>query len=82
MGLSKTAEKLNDYYERVKAGKATKIKPDDVQTAITSLQSRERDLLIEIDTTEKPSKQDRLRQKLATTRDLIVRAEWLLAQIS
>jgi len=81
MGLSKTAEKLDEYYARMEAGKATKIKPGHVEKAITKLESRERDLLIEIEGTRKTSKKERLEQKLATTRDLISRAKWLMKEI-
>ncbi len=82
MGLRKTAEKLDDYYDRMKAGRAKKIKPHDVKKAISKFQARERELLIEIENADKPAKKERLTQKLATTRDLISRAKWLLEQIN
>ncbi|WP_371227074.1 hypothetical protein [Roseovarius sp. 2305UL8-3] len=82
MGLSKIAEKLDDHYDRVKAGKAAKIKPRDVEKAIAKLESRERALLVDLEETEKASKIERLKKKLDTTRDMISRAKWLLEEVS
>ncbi|TQV82221.1 hypothetical protein [Denitrobaculum tricleocarpae] len=81
MALSKTVEKLDKYYGRLKSGSAKKIKPAHVEKMIDKLKARERDLKDEISTTEKESKRERLERKLLKTRDLTAKAKWLLKEI-
>lgn len=82
MALSKTLEKLEKYNSRFEAGKVKKIKPSHVQKVIDKLETRERDLLEEIQTTKKASKRDRLERKRITTLEHLDRARWLLREIS
>ncbi len=81
MALSKTVEKLDKYYGRLKSGSAKKIKPAHVEKMIDKLKARERDLKDEISTTEKESKKERLERKLLKTQDLTTKAKWLLKEI-
>lgn len=82
MGLAKTAEKLQKYFQRLNTGKAEEIKPSHVQRVIDKLAGRERDLLEEIAATTKPSKKQRLEAKLASAREQMERARWLLEKVS
>jgi Zn-dependent oligopeptidase len=82
MGLAKTIEKLQTYYQRLEAGKAKKIKPGHVERVIEKLIAKEHELLEEIAGTSKPSKTERLEKKLTSTREQLDRAKWLLNKIS
>jgi Zn-dependent oligopeptidase len=82
MPLMKAIEKLKKYYKRLEAGKVNKIKPSHVEKVIGKLLANEHSLLEEIATTKKPSKKQRLEQKLMTTREQIDRAQVLLKKIS
>lgn len=82
MALAKTMEKLQKYYARLEAGKTKKIKPDHVGRVIAKLAAKERSLLREIASAQKPSKKERLRQKLVMTREQIDRARWLMKEVS
>lgn len=82
MGLSKTVEKLDKYYGRLKSGSAKPIKPAHVEKMIQKLKSREQDLKDEIAATRKESKKERLERKLLKTRDLTTKAQWLLREIA
>lgn len=81
MALAKSMEKLKKYYARLETGKAKKIKPTHVEQVIKKLTTKENSLLREIETVKKPSKKERLRKKLETTRQQIDRARWLLEEI-
>lgn len=81
MALSKTVEKLEKYYDRLKNGNAKKIKPAHVEKMIGKFKARERDLQDEISVTPKESKKERLERKLLKTRDLTSKAKWLLKEI-
>ncbi|SLN68734.1 hypothetical protein PEL8287_03831 [Roseovarius litorisediminis] len=82
MGLKKYAEKLDDYFERLKQGKAEKIEATHVEKVIRKLNAKKQQLLDEIQTTTKESKKARLEQKLLFAAEHIKRAEMLLEQIS
>lgn len=82
MVLSKTVEKLEKYYDRLKSGNAKKIKPAHVEKMIGKFQAREQDLQDEISVTKKESKKERLERKLHKTRDLTTKAKWLLEKIA
>ena len=79
MAYEKLSEKLEKYLARVKAGKASKIKPRDVEKVIAKLQARRAELLDAVEKT--PEKAERLNQKLHMADDLIARAEWLLGEL-
>lgn len=82
MALTRSMEKLKKYHARLEAGKAKKIKPSHVEQVIRKLMAKESSLLQEIEATKKPSKKERLRKKLETTREQIDRARWLMDEIS
>jgi len=82
MGLERSVDKLDKYYERLNKGKAQKIKPSHVEKAIRKLQVKEKHLLEEIDETSKESKKVRLKRKLALVAEQQERARWLLEKIS
>ena len=81
MGLKKLAGKVDDYNDRLKAGKIGKIKPEDVEKVMAKLIAKEAALLEEIAETGNPSKIPRLERKLSIAREHIARAKWLLGQI-
>lgn len=82
MGLEKSADKLNKYQHRLRAGKAKRIKANHVEKVVGKLEKREKELVAEIDDAEKPSKKERLTQKLSATRTLMSKAKWLLKEIA
>lgn len=82
MGLETAVEKLDKYYKRLDKGKAEKIKPSHVEKVIRKLETKEALLLIEQSETEKPSKLDRLENKLDMVRDQLERARWLYGKIN
>jgi uncharacterized protein YaiL (DUF2058 family) len=82
MALAKTIEKLKKYYERLEAGKTGKIKASHVERVIDKLTARENSLREELAAAGKPSKKERLEQKLVATQEQIERARWLLEKIN
>ncbi len=81
MGLEKIAGKLDEYYDRLERGKAAKIEPAHVEKVIAKLRAKQDLLKGELQDAVKPSKQERLENKIATVREQIERAEWLRAKI-
>ena len=81
MGLGKISEKLDDYFSRLEGGKAKKIKPKHVEKVIAKLHTKEGLLREELRDAKKASKRERLKNKLATAREQIERAEWLLEKV-
>ncbi|SHK37731.1 hypothetical protein SAMN05444000_1278 [Shimia gijangensis] len=82
MGLGKSIDKLDDYYDRLAQKKVGKITPDHVDKVLAKLRAKEVKLLIEIDGAAKVAKKERLTGKLAVVREQIQRGEWLHAQIT
>ena len=80
MAHEKLAEKLGDYFARLGAGRAHKIKPADVEKVIAKLRQRRDELRNQAEAT--PDKAERLALKIQTAEDLLARAEWLLEQIN
>ena len=81
MGLEKITEKLDKYFGRLERGKAAKIKPSHVRKVIAKLRAKQELLKNEHQEAEKPSKKNRVENKLSTVREQIKRAEWLLGKI-
>lgn len=81
MGLGKSIEKLDDYFSRLKKGKARKIKPTHVEKVIGKLKAKEKSLKGELASTEKDGKKSRLKQKLAIVSEQMERANWLLQKV-
>jgi len=82
MGLKKLAEKVGEYKERVDSGKASKIKPGDVEKVLGKLRRKSAELESEIASAKAPEKKGRLERKLGIARTHIERAEWLLQEVS
>lgn len=82
MAMSKHFEKLERYFERLETGKVAKIKPQHVQKIIDKLGVKIDQLESERAIAEKPSKRERLGQKLLVIEEQIKRAKWLLQEIS
>ncbi|MGY6694590.1 MAG: hypothetical protein ACXIUW_01010 [Roseinatronobacter sp.] len=80
MAHEKLAEKLGEYYARLGAGKAQKIKRSDVENVLRKLYDRRQKLLE--DAARKPDQSSRLEQKISSADTLIARAEWLLSELS
>ena len=81
MGLKKLAAKMADYNERLKNGKASKIKPGHVQNVLEKLQKKSVELEAEIASAHSPEKRARLERKLEVARAQEERAEWLLQEL-
>jgi len=81
MPIKETAEKLERYQERLRTGKAEKIRPKHVEKILEKLTSKETEITAELTETTKQGKRDRLEHKLATVRELIEKARWLASQV-
>jgi hypothetical protein len=81
MGLKKSAEKLDAYFDRLRQKKVKKIEPGHVSHIIEKLQAKENDLLREIEHARKTEKIERLKSKLQVVREQIRRGEWLKHEI-
>lgn len=81
MGLKKYAAKIDDYFERLKEGKAEKIKKSHVDKVIHKLQAKKLQLAEEIKETSKESKIARLERKVLVADEHLKRAEVLLANL-
>ena len=81
MGLEGIAEKLDTYFSRLERGKAAKIKPAHVEKMIAKLETKQSLLKDELREAEKPSKKERVENKLSTVREQIERAKWLLEKV-
>lgn len=82
MGLTKLAEKVADYNERLERGKVSEIKPSHVEKVLEKLRKKSADLEVEITSTTNADKKSRLKRKLGIAREHIERAEWLLKKIT
>lgn len=81
MGLKKLAAKVADYNERLKTGKASKIKPSHVRKVLEKLRKKTVELEAELAAAHTPEKRDRLARKLDVARAQEERAEWLLKEL-
>ncbi len=81
MRLSKLAEKLTDYKERLELGKAEEIKPGHVKRVLKKLRNKVSDLEAEVSTEKKADKKARLTRKLGIARKQVERAQWLLREL-
>lgn len=81
MGLGKSTEKLDEYYVRLNAGKAKKIKPSHVDKVAKKLQAKETALLAELEAAETDEKRERLERKLDLVHEQKTRAKWLAKQL-
>lgn len=82
MGLKKLTEKIADYNDRFKRGKASKIKPSHVEKVLTKLRNKSAELKADIASAGSEEKKARLENKLAVATAQIDRAEWLLKEIT
>lgn len=78
MGLKRLASKVVDYNERLKRGKASRIKPSHVKKVLGKLKKKAADLEDEIATEKRADKKVRLRKKLKIALEHVERAEWPL----
>lgn len=82
MGVKKLAVKVAEYHERLKGGKANKIKPRHVEKVLGKLRSKETALRAELDKVASEDRKKRLQHKLEIAQEHISRAEFLLAEIT
>ena len=82
MALKKTTEKLAEYQERLDKKKAKPIKRKHVEKVIDKIRSKQVDLTVELEGATKPSKRDRILDKLHVVEELQSRANWLLEEIN
>lgn len=82
MGLKKLTAKVEEYNLRLKSGKASKIKPSNVEAVLQKLRSKSTELEAEIATATSADKKARLEGKLGIARTHIERAEWLLKELT
>jgi uncharacterized protein YaiL (DUF2058 family) len=81
MGLGKSIEKLNDYYDRLEQGKAEKIKAAHVEKVIAKLENKKKALKTDLAESSKENKKKRLTSKLSTVSEQLERARWLLKKV-
>jgi hypothetical protein len=81
MGLKKLAEKVEEYQQRLKAGRAHRIEPEHVEKVLDKLRRKEADLLVRIGTEPDAEERADLERKLGVAREHIARAEWLLTEM-
>ncbi|WP_300514262.1 hypothetical protein [Aliiroseovarius sp.] len=81
MGLESATGKLDKYFQRLKMGKARKIKPSHVDKIVGKLEAKAQSLQADLADTEKPEKKQRLEGKLKLVREQQERARWLLSEI-
>ena len=81
MGLKKLAAKVEDYNQRLKIGKASKIKSNHVEKVLQKLRAKAVELKAEIASAASADKKTRLKGKLQIARTHIERAEWLLKEL-
>lgn len=81
MALKKTVTKLNEYFDRLKAKEAKRIKVKHVEMVIAKLEVKKAELDNKIDNTKKPERKDRLKRKRKVVREQIARAEYLRREI-
>lgn len=81
MGLTKSIEKLDKYQDRLKQGKAAKIKPSHLKKVTKKLEAKEISLRAELEEATKADKRERLERKLALVHEQQARAKWLAEQL-
>ncbi|MBS0125376.1 hypothetical protein [Thetidibacter halocola] len=81
MGLKKLAAKVVDYNERLDSGKASKIKPGDVEKVLLKLRKKVAEIEAGIEVAPSADKKARLESKLGVARAHVERAEWLLKEL-
>lgn len=81
MGLKKLAAKVAEYNERLRSGKASKIKPGHVEKVREKLRKKSVELEAEIASAHSPEKRARLQRKLEVARAQEERADWLLKEL-
>jgi hypothetical protein len=81
MKLKRSAEKLEDYRERLKSGKAAKISVDHVDKIIKKLKKKKDSVTEEFEEAEKGSKKERLTKKIDVIDNQIKHARWLRRKI-
>jgi len=79
--LTKAVEKLDKYHDRLKTGKAAKIKPSHLKKVAEKLRASEIALRAELEEATKADKKERLERKLAFVREQQARARWLTEQL-
>lgn len=81
MPIKDTAEKLEKYQERLRAGKAAKIRPEHVEKILEKLAAKQAEIAAELAGATKQGKRERLEHKLETVEELIEKARWLASQV-
>lgn len=81
MGLRNLAAKMGKYHDRLKSGKAHKIKPHHVEKVLEKLRKKSSELEAEISLARSPERIFRLNMKLDIARAHMERAEWLLKEL-
>lgn len=77
MKLRRSDEKLNEYKDRLKAGKASKIKRKHIEDLTEKLKKKKIKIQDQIEDAKSAEKIARLKRKLKTIGEQIDRAEWL-----
>ncbi len=81
MKLSRSIEKLAEYYERFRKGKVEKIKLKHVDRVLAKLRSKKTALKEDLKDAKKKEKRKRLTSKLSVIQIQIDRGEWLRTRI-
>lgn len=81
MKLSRSIEKLAEYYERFRKGKVEKIKLKHVDRVLAKLRSKKTALKEDLKDAKKKEKRKRMTSKLSVIQIQIDRGEWLRTRI-
>lgn len=81
MGMKKLAAKVDEYNDRLKSGKASKIKRSHVEKVLDKLRRKSAELEEELSLATSGDKAARLEKKLGVVRTHIERGEWLLGEL-
>ncbi len=79
MAFARLAEKLDQHLDRLRRGKAHKIKLEDIEKTISKLEKRKTALLAEAEVT--PKKAERIAHKIAAADEMLDRARGLLSEL-
>lgn len=79
MAFAKLGEKLDQHLERLRRGKAHKIRPEDIEKTIAKLEMRKAALLAEAEIN--PKKAERIGHKIAVADEMLGRARALLSEL-
>lgn len=82
MPLGRMVEKLDKYMDRLRHGKADKVKSSHVRQVLEKLEKRETDLLEQLKSEKSDGRKKRLERKILVNQKQAKRARWLFETLS